>query len=237
MEFAEAGALNPPFKYFMFSAVNFFDDGKECFIWGRQVTDEAVEFYIATDKYEDFFMFDYKKSWKNEKVFEGKIFVDIEYKAFVDQRVQAFFQFLIMLNHPVYEKETVLAPVAVNKKREKSGKTKLLDYIRVKMNAAVKASLSSGESSGTVRKPHCGAGGISGDAIQGRLCGCSRAWSIGEAKRLSRSCIKWRLNPFRAALGGPWTIEELAELHAIIQAIEYERRSGATSPDTGWLMD
>jgi hypothetical protein len=52
-----------------------------------------------------------------------------------------------------YAQEIVLAPTAVNKKKGKNRKTKLMDYIRVRMSEAVKTFVGGTEPSGTTRRP------------------------------------------------------------------------------------
>jgi hypothetical protein len=161
IEFARNGMLTPPFRTFMFYADNFWND-EGFLIWGKVLKDGKIMVDLREEEGNGRFVlrrfaviFDIEDgNTIRVAALDGLEDAPDDVKERGNKLVNAFYQCLIMLNHPVYEKENIIAPPAVNAKREKKGKTKLLDYIRIKMNDAVKSAMSgSGESRGMVR-PH-----------------------------------------------------------------------------------
>lgn len=156
-DFYKNGILDAPFDRFFFYSPNMFpapDDEQKYFLTIGHKIDSGFQLYLDTDKKDQIGTYDaivYKDGSHiiRDISKEGYPTVnDDRFSVFID----AFFQCLIVMNHPYYEKEDVSPPEKVNKKREKSGKQKLTGYITIKVNQAIREKLSDGN--GGTRRPH-----------------------------------------------------------------------------------
>ncbi len=158
-EFATNNLLSPPFSHFIFFADNLplLNGLKNDFLWGEWNEEERIVSILVQSKDLDdreckILEINFAER-KSSLITQDKTPLTVKDTNDFTRTTLSFFQMLIMLNHPFYEREHVEAPPKVNKKREESGKSKLTDYITIKLNAKVKAALGT-DGSGSPRRPH-----------------------------------------------------------------------------------
>jgi hypothetical protein len=167
-DFLSAGFLQMPFDTVYFHAKKYFSESSgnavPVCLWAKKVGENQI--FLSAVREEDisaqpdFFQINIGQDIvgiARSYTEEGWPEVRKEYNS-AEQQVHAFIMrsfchMLMLLNHPVYDKELNEVSDAVNAKRERNGKARLSKYIYVNMRKQYKEALADGIGGYTVR-PH-----------------------------------------------------------------------------------
>lgn len=151
-EFLKSGFLNMPFDTVFFSAPNYFDIGVGIALWSKYIKETDTIMFFETmgenlieEKKNNFYELNLKDSicYSRDANINGwpKIKKIEENEDIFKKIIQALCHFLLLLNHPIYEKVINEIDESINIKRLKKGKQILSKYIYINMKRDFKERL------------------------------------------------------------------------------------------------